>query len=77
MTIYKRKYKHHAQFHLPPLDSSEALLLVEILEHAQRAIWRAHGTAMADKLASLGVDTPKPQDAVWCGDHDTLDDFEF
>jgi hypothetical protein len=68
MTPYKRRHKHHAQFHLPPLETTEALIIVDILERAQRAIWRAHGDAMADYLACLGIDTPKPPDAVWAGE---------
>jgi len=67
MTPYNPRHKTHPQFHLPPLKTTEALLLVEILERAQRAIWRAHGSAMADYLGCLGVDTPKPEDAVWSG----------
>jgi hypothetical protein len=76
MTPFKRKHKPHAQFHLPPLETSEALLLVEIFERAQRAIWRAHGDAMADRLACLGVDTPKPEDALWAGDATASDSID-
>lgn len=77
MTRFKRRYKHHAQFHFPPLETTEALLLVDIFERAQRAIWRAHGSDMSDYLASLGVDTPKPENAVWSGDPNASDDFDF
>ena len=77
MTLFKHKNRPHAQFHLPPLETTEALLLVEILERAQRAIWRAHGSDMADYLACSGVDTPKPPDAVWSGDPHPSDDFDF
>lgn len=77
MTLHKRQHQTYAQFHLPYLETTEALLLVEILERAQHAIWRAHGSAMADYLGCLGVDTPKPEDALWSGDHDAPDDFEF
>ncbi|MFH0798700.1 MAG: hypothetical protein V2A66_00805 [Pseudomonadota bacterium] len=77
MSPFHKKQQPHAQIHLPTLDAPEALLLVEILERAVQAIWRTHGPSMADHLAASGVDTPKPEDAVWSGDHDALDDFEF
>ena len=77
MSLFHKKQQPHAQFHLPPLDAGEALLLVEILERAVQAIWRTHGPSMADHLAGLRVDTPKPEDAIWSGNHDALDDFEF
>jgi len=45
-----------AQVHLPPLDPHEALLVADIFERAARAIWRAHGDAMADHLACVDPD---------------------
>ena len=58
----------HAQIHLPPLSATAALRLVAILERAITAIWRAHGDAMADEAALLGIDTPQSPDAVASGD---------
>lgn len=77
MTHYKRRHRPHAQFHLPPLEISEALLLVEILERAQRAIWRAHGPDMAEYLAFVSLDFPKPPDAFCSRDPKTSDDVDF
>lgn len=65
MKLHRRP---HAQIHLPPLDPDQALALVEILERATRAVWRAHGDAMADRQARLGIETPMPEDARWSGD---------
>lgn len=58
----------HAQIHLPPLDTSCALILVDVFERAIAAIWRAHGDAMADLQAARGIETPTPPDAVWESD---------
>ncbi len=55
----------HSQIHLPPLDASYALTLVDIFERAITAIWRAHGDSMANLQALRGIDTPRPPDAVW------------
>ena len=55
----------HAQIHLPALDASCALILVDVFERAITAIWRAHGDAMADLQALRGIETPRPPDAVW------------
>ena len=70
----RRGQARHAQIHLPPLTADEALLACGILERTVEAIWRAHGEAMADHLAMRGVETPKPPDAVWCGNPDASDD---
>jgi len=40
----------HAQIHLPPLTPHEALRLVQCLERAVGAIWRAHGEEMSELL---------------------------
>jgi hypothetical protein len=65
----------HAQIHLPPLDASCALTLIDVFERAIAAIWRAHGDAMADLQAARGIETPRPHDAVWTSDPDgPLDD---
>ena len=64
----------HAQIHLPRMDSRDALLVIDILERATAAIWRAHGDTIADYLACVDPDSPymqKPFDAVWTG-ADTL-----
>ena len=58
------------------MHPDEALLLVRIFEDAIAAIWRAHGADMADSLAAAGVETPRPEGAVWCGRPDA-DDADF
>lgn len=58
----------HAQIHLPPLDTSSALTIVDVFERAIAAIWRAHGDAMADLQSARGMETPRPPDAVWASD---------
>lgn len=60
----------HAQIHLPALDASCALILVDVFERAIAAIWRAHGDVMADLQAARGIETPRPPDAVWESDPD-------
>jgi len=60
----------HAQIHLPALDASCALILVDVFERAISAIWRAHGDAMADLQALRGIETPRPREAVWESDPD-------
>ncbi len=55
----------HAQIHLPPMDASYALTIVDVFERAIAAIWRAHGDAIADLQALRGIETPRPPDAVW------------
>jgi hypothetical protein len=74
--------KPHAQIHLPPLSADQALRVVAMLEHAVHAIWRAHGDAMAEELALLGVPTPQPPDADSVGTPDAdpdagLDDADI
>ena len=61
---------------LPPLDSGQALAVVDVLERTIAAIWRAHGDQMADHLAMLGVDTPQPPDAITT-DPQARDDIPF
>ena len=61
---------------LPPLDSGQALAVVDVLERAIAAIWRTHGDGMADHLAMLGVDTPQPPDAITTNG-DARDDIPF
>jgi hypothetical protein len=67
----------HAQIHLPALDASCALILVDVFERAIAAIWRAHGDAMADLQALRGIETPRPPDAVWTSDPDGPSDDCF
>jgi hypothetical protein len=65
----------HAQIHLPPLTANEALLLVNLLDHAIAALWRTHGDAMAELLACLdrnAVDRTAAAPAHAPGDHDDL-----
>lgn len=68
----ERKATHcrrpHAQVHLPPLHPDDALLLVNVLEKAIAAIWRAHGEAMGDCLqTTFDGSVSRPHDSVWCG----------
>jgi hypothetical protein len=42
-----------ARLALPPLSGAQALEIVNVLDRAIAAIWRAHGDAMADCLADL------------------------
>lgn len=65
-----REHRPHAQVHWPWMDSREALRVIELFEQAIRAIWRAHGDAIADYLACVDPDSPRmqmPPDAVWSG----------
>jgi hypothetical protein len=76
----KRHRRPHAQIHLPPLNPDQALALADVLERAIRAVWRAHGEDMADLQARLGIETPKPEDAVWVGrprDPNENDEIDF
>jgi hypothetical protein len=70
MTGARQPRRRHAQIHLPPLQPDEAVLLVNFLERAITAVWRAHGDAMADFLGRVAPDSQmmvKPYDAVWSG----------
>lgn len=58
----------HAQIHLPALDASCALILVDVFERAISAVWRAHGDAMAELQTLSRIETPKVPDAVWKSD---------
>jgi hypothetical protein len=74
----RRRRKRQAQIQLPPLQAEEALLLVNVLDKAVMAIWRAHGPAMQEHLeATLAGSLPKPPDAVWCGNADQSLDMPF
>lgn len=76
----QRRRPRHAQLHLPPLRAEDALLVVNVLQKAMAAIWRAHGEAMADYLqVAYAGSMPRPPGAVWCGnsnasEHDLPDD---
>jgi hypothetical protein len=48
-----------ARLTLPPLSGADALAIVNILDRAIAAIWRAHGYAMADCLADLHPRPPR------------------
>lgn len=65
---HHRRNKKHARIHLPHMNADDALLVVALLEKAVEAIWRAHGDAMADRLAAAGIETPRPEDARWDDD---------
>jgi hypothetical protein len=58
------------------MTADEALTVVALLAKAVEAIWRAHGDAMADRLAAAGVETPRPEDARWDGNQ-TFEDCGF
>ncbi len=52
-----RRYgTRRARIHLPPMSAGEALLLADIFERAIRALWRAHGDAIADHLGCVDPD---------------------
>ena len=64
---WKRTGPRHAQIHLPPLTGDEALLLVNLLDRAITAIWRAHADEMADLLACVDPEaavSTDPSDVV-------------
>ncbi len=79
MTAPRRTRTRRAQVHLPALDPHEALLLANIFERAARAIWRAHGDAMADHLACTDpdrmLDYHSPDDIVTAEPNGADDDF--
>jgi len=78
MTTPKRPRR--AYIRLPVLDTHQALLLVDLLVRTERAIWRAHGEAMAQRLTNLGIETPPPRDAVFTDMPSTAldeDDYDF
>jgi hypothetical protein len=52
---------------LPALTTTDALQLLALLERLTAALWRAHGAAIADRHAALGLDTPRPSGARWVG----------
>ncbi len=58
MSPRRERRARHTQIHLPPLTGDEACRLVHILERTIRAIWHAHGDAMAD---AIGRDHPVPE----------------
>lgn len=66
-------HKKHARLHLPHMSADEALSVVALLEKAVEAIWRAHGDAMANRLAAVGVETARPEDARWDGKQNAED----
>lgn len=70
----RRTPRPHAQIHLPPLDSHQALLLVDLLERTSRALWRAYGDAMADRLAAIGAETGPPVPEVYTDVPEHTDD---
>lgn len=57
------KQLRHAVIHLPPFGAAQATDVVFFLEKVIEAIWRAHGDAMADYHARVGIEIPKPMDA--------------
>jgi len=60
-----RSDRRHARIHLAPLDPEQAWTLVVALENVIRAVWRAHGDAMADHQARISGHQPRPAGATW------------
>ena len=52
---------------LPNLTTTEALLLLDLLEWLTGALWHAHGPAIDDYTTSRGITTPRPPGAHWVG----------
>ena len=68
----------HARIHLPSMEPDQAVMVVDVLEKTVKAIWRAHGDAMADYLGCVAPDSmPRPPDAVWSGKQGTKDDTDL
>ena len=55
----RRPRPRHAVVHLPPLDATSALSLVNALDAMIAAIWRAHGEAILDLQADLTTEAPR------------------
>lgn len=45
-----------ARIHLPPMSAQNALLVTDVVERILRALWRAHGDAIADYLGRVDPD---------------------
>lgn len=73
----KPRRSRRAQFHLPPLDADEALTLVNILERAIAAIWRAHGEAMAELLHQHAAPHARASEYIDDGNPDAPADRDF
>ena len=58
----------------PWLRARDVDLLVTICERLLRAIWHAHGNAMAGYLGVTGLDSPAPPGSVSTAD---VDDFDL
>jgi len=71
--------RRHAQLHLPPLEPEVALAVVNVLEQAIQAIWRAHGEGMAEILfrRQLAQEQRRAQEFVDVGDPIAPDDTDF
>jgi hypothetical protein len=63
----RRGSRRAVRVRLPALTTTEALQLLGLLERLTTALWRAHGAAIADRAAVLGVETPRPPGARWAG----------
>ena len=59
---------------LPARTTTEARALLDLLARVSTALWRAHGAAMAERDAMLGVETPRPPGARWVGRRGPLPD---
>jgi hypothetical protein len=70
------KRRHYID--LPQLTGEQAYMLALVLEEAVKAIWAAHGDAMADFQGRAFPDEPSPYDSVTesaCPESDTEIDF--
>ena len=69
----------HAQVHFPPMTGAEALVVIDILERAEKAIWRAHGDAIADYLGCVDPESPRmwgdPDATIVCDIPGGAEDF--
>lgn len=64
MSLRRSRRLPRARLALPPLSGAQALEIVNFLDCAIAAIWRAHGPAMADCLAELCPSRRRPRRAT-------------
>jgi hypothetical protein len=73
-----RRLVRHAQIHLPSLDPHCALALVNVLDRAIAAIWRAHDDGMAELLQQpASARSLPPPEYIDDGDSNASDDTLF
>jgi hypothetical protein len=73
------KQPPHAQLHLPSLEPEAALVVVNVLERAIQAIWRAHGDRMAELLYARHSTSEQRPDSEFAdiGDPNASPDTDF